>query len=153
MRVAGAVRVVVAVVGAVRVVLAGTVRVVLAGTVRVVLAAAVLLRMAAGRLRGVGRFPVDRHAELDRPDPASVDAFAADGDAVETERVHGPRQHVERHAGVEQRAGDHVAGRSREAVEVQDSGHRATRRRFFSAITGRRRPPPAGYRRPCSLKL
>ena len=105
------------VVVAVRVVATVRVAVLMTVSVDMLIAAGAVLRMMVPPLRlRVGRLAVDHHAELGRTNPAPVHALATDANSVQPERLHGFLQHFERHAGIEERAGDHVAGRSGEAV-------------------------------------
>ena len=121
--------------------------------VRMAVGVAVVVRMAVTIPRSpVGRLPTDRHVEPGRPDPAPVHPFAADADVFQVKRIDCPCERVERHAGIEQRAGDHVARRAREAVEVQDSGHLSTCAPAGPTTSAASRPPRR-YRRPCSWKL
>ena len=62
--------------------------------------------------------------ELGRADAAPIDAVVRHADPIKTERVDDPRQLFERHPGIYQRTGDHVARGAREAVEKQYPRHR-----------------------------
>ena len=89
----------------------------------VVLVAAVLVMLVVVLVSTLRRCGPLRHAELDRADAGPVHALARDRHAVEPERPDYPLQLVERRAGVEQRAEEHVAGHAGEAVEVEDLCH------------------------------
>ena len=60
------------------------------------------------------------HLELGRADARTLHALGPDRLAIDRQASESGADLLERHARVDQRADDHVAGRTREAVEVQD---------------------------------
>jgi hypothetical protein len=59
--------------------------------------------------------------ELRRADPGAYDSLGPHVFGGDSQAAEGAAHVGERHAGVDQRAEDHVAGGTREAVEVEDS--------------------------------
>ena len=68
-------------------------------------------------------------AELRRSNAGTHDLLGPDGFGCDRETAQRAADIVERDAGVDQRAEHHVAGRAREAVEVQDPQIRTILRR------------------------
>ena len=60
------------------------------------------------------------HLELRRADARAIHSFGPDRVAIDRQGAERRADLFERHARVDQRADDHVAGGTREAVEVQD---------------------------------
>ncbi len=75
-------------------------------------------RRTAGVRRQVRRWRLV-HPELDRRDAALDDTVGADGVPLHRKAAESLLQSLERHAGIQQRAQNHVAGRTGKAVEVQ----------------------------------
>ena len=77
-----------------------------------------MMDVASGRLRFV-------HRKLGRRYTGAQDSFRRQLHAVERQAAERGPQIVERQTRVEQRAKRHVAGDSGEAVEIEETAHRA----------------------------
>ena len=71
-------------------------------------------------LRGVRRF---EQPELRRRDPGAQDPLGRENAVFDRQAAERAAQRLERHAGVEQRAEDHVAGRPGKTVEIERLAH------------------------------